>query len=111
MGIELVPGLDSIVQACRDVLKRQYGARFRGLVLYGSVARGQADPGSDIDLLVLLAEPFDYSYELRRIVDLLYPAQLESDRLISAKPAAVGDFEHGRLQLYRNAQHDGRLVA
>lgn len=39
---------------------------------------------SDIDLLVLLSTPFDYFAELRQIVDLLYPIQLESEQLISA---------------------------
>lgn len=42
---------------------------FKGLLLYGSTARGQTTPESDIDLLVLLDRPFDYFAELRRIVD------------------------------------------
>jgi len=92
---------------CRTALQRHYGARFKGLVLYGSVAREQASPESDIDLLVLLTKPFDYFQELRQIVDLLYPIQLESDRLISAKPAPVDEFEAGSVQLYRNAKREG----
>jgi predicted nucleotidyltransferase len=80
------------------------------LILYGSTARRSAGPGSDVDLLVLLSEPFDYFTELRRIVDLLYPIQLDSDRLISAKPAPVDDFEQGRLQLYRNAKREGVVI-
>jgi len=48
-------------------------SRFKGLILYGSVARYQASSESDIDLLVLLGKPFDHFRELRRIVDLLYP--------------------------------------
>ncbi|MGI8911693.1 MAG: nucleotidyltransferase domain-containing protein [Rubrobacteraceae bacterium] len=31
-----------------------YGERYRGMVLYGSYARGEADEGSDVDLLLLL---------------------------------------------------------
>ncbi len=46
----------------------------------GSMARGQADNFSDIDLLVLLTEPFNYFRELRTIVEL-YPIQLESEYL------------------------------
>lgn len=99
-----------IVNSCRKILAHHYGPQFKGLVLYGSAARRQDTPVSDIDLLVLLSAPFDYLLELRRIVDLLYPVQLESERLISAKPAAVGDFEDGRFQLYRNARREGRLV-
>jgi len=35
-------------------LENVYGDRFHGLLLYGSEARGEAEPDSDIDLLVLL---------------------------------------------------------
>lgn len=106
----MTQSVEQVVRQCRTVLAQHYGDRFAGLVLYGSVARGQADAGSDIDLLVLLRGSFDTFEELRRIVDLLYPVQLECERLISAKPVPVDDFEHGRLQLYRNAKREGVLV-
>ena len=96
-----------IVQRCKTALESHYGSEFKGLILYGSVARDQASPSSDIDLLVLLSRSFDYFDELRQIIELLYPIQLESDRLISAKPAALEEFEHGRIQLYRNAKREG----
>jgi predicted nucleotidyltransferase len=96
-----------VVKKCRTVLKRYYGSRFSGLILYGSVARNEAASASDIDLLVLLNQPFDYFSELHQIIELLYPVQLESDQLISAKPVPVEDFEHGIIQLYRNAKREG----
>jgi uncharacterized protein len=99
-----------IVQKCKEVLSRYYGSRLKGLILYGSVARGEADLASDIDLLVLLSGPFDYFVELRQIVDILYPIQLESEKLISAKPALASDYEVGALSLYRNAQREGVAV-
>ena len=95
------------IKRCRKTLQDHYGAQFEGLVLYGAVARRQARSTSDIDLLVLLNQPFDYFRELRQIVDLLYPAQLDSDQLISAKPAPVEEFENGSLALYRNAKREG----
>ena len=99
-----------VLERCKVVLESNYGSQFNGLILYGSVARNQASPASDIDLLVLLGQPFDYFRELRRIVELLYPIQLESDQLISAKPAPLDEFEHGSIQLYRNAKREGVLV-
>ena len=69
--------------------------------------RGQAETGSDIDLLVLLQAPFDYFQEIWNLAELLYPLQLESDRLISVKPAAVQDFQAGILQFYRHARREG----
>jgi predicted nucleotidyltransferase len=98
------------IRKCRTILERHYGSQFKGLVLYGSVARHQAGPDSDIDLLVLLGEPFDYFRELSQIVDLLYAVQLETEQLISALPASVDDFEAGSVQLYRNAKREGIRV-
>jgi predicted nucleotidyltransferase len=106
----MMAGPGAIARRCKGVLSRHYGPRFKGLVLYGSVARRQTAPGSDIDLLVLLNQPFDPSHELRAIVDLLYPVQLESEYLISALPAAVDDYEQGAVMLYRNAKREGRYV-
>jgi predicted nucleotidyltransferase len=71
------------------------------------MARGQAENFSDIDLLVLLKEPFNYFQELRTIVELLYPMQLESECLISAKPAAKEEFDSGKILLYRLAKREG----
>ena len=99
--------MGSVLNSCRLILEEHYGRRLRGLVLYGSLARASAHETSDIDLLVLLDEPFDYFQELRQIVDLLYPVQLNSERLISAKPAATADLETGAASLYRHARRDG----
>jgi predicted nucleotidyltransferase len=99
--------ITEVVKKCRTALESHYGSQFKGLVLYGSVARDQASPTSDIDLLVLLNQPFDYFQELRRIIELLYPIQLDSDQLISARPAPLDEFEGGSIQLYRNAKREG----
>ena len=99
-----------VLKGCKAALESYYGSRFKGLLLYGSMARNQASPASDIDLLVLLSHPIDYFRELHEIIELLYPIQLESDQLISAKPASQDDFEHGIIQLYRNAKREGVLM-
>jgi len=90
-----------VARRCKTVLETHYGSQFKGLVVYGSAARNPASLSSDIDSLVLLGRPFEYLGELRRTVELPYPMQLESDWLISVKPAPWHEFEHGSLQLYR----------
>ena len=102
--------MNQIASKCKERLAAHYGDRLRGVVLHGSTARDEAAPSSDIDLLVLLKEPFDYFRELRTITDLLYPVQLESPRLISTQPASAVEFEGGRVQLYRNAKREGIAV-
>jgi predicted nucleotidyltransferase len=99
--------VNKVVKKCKSTLEIYYGSQFKGLILFGSTARRQASPTSDIDLLVLLSRPFDYFHELRRIIDILYPIQLESEQLISAKPTSLDEFETGSILLYRNAQKEG----
>jgi uncharacterized protein len=99
-----------VIKKCHTVLEEHYGTQLKGLILYGSMARKRSSPESDIDLLVLLDPPFDYFLELRRIIDMLYPLQLESEQLISAKPVMTQDFDLGRLSMYRVAKREGIRV-
>jgi predicted nucleotidyltransferase len=78
--------------------------------LYGSMTRGKAEKSSDIDILVLLAKPFSYFDQLRKIIELLYPIQLKSEHLISAKPVAEDEFASGTIRFYRTAKLEGRAV-
>jgi predicted nucleotidyltransferase len=99
--------INPILQACKQALVEHYAAKFKGLVLFGSAARQELTPDSDIDLLVLLDHPLDYFQELRTIIDILYPLQLESSHWVSTKLAAMDEFEGGMTQLYRNAKEEG----
>jgi predicted nucleotidyltransferase len=99
-----------ILKKCKQELQKTYRERLKKVILYGSMARGQTNPASDIDLLVLLSPPFNYFTELRQAVEILYPIQLNSERLISAKPASIEDFEAGNILLYRNARREGITV-
>ena len=72
-----------LVARVKARLAEAYGARFAGLVLYGSYARGEAGPHSDVDLLVLLDGPVDRWAEIRRFVELVYDLEAETGELIS----------------------------
>ncbi len=98
------------LKSCKTTLENSYQSQFKGLILYGSVARDQVRSHSDIDLLVLLNHPVDYFQELRVIIDLLCPIQLESEQLISAKPVAWHNYEAGVLPLYRDVKREGVLL-
>ena len=48
-----------------------YGDRLKGLYLYGSYARGEADPESDLDVLIVLEGYDRYSEEIGRTSRLI----------------------------------------
>jgi predicted nucleotidyltransferase len=101
---------DPILKRCRAILEDLYGDRLKGVILYGSTARGTDTEDSDIDLLVLLEGPVNAGEEVFRIWDVLYPAQLESDRHISVIPAECRSYQNGECLLYRNVQREGAPV-
>lgn len=100
----------TVIENRKKILENHYGSRLHGLFLYGSMARRQEEKSSDIDMFVLLSKSFSYFEELRNIVELLYPIQLESEHLISAKPAAENEFTSGIIHLYRTAKREGVAV-
>ena len=108
--VGLDPAVEALLTQVRARLQGHYGARLAGVVLYGSVARRTEDPESDVDLLVLLRGELDYFRELRTLVEVLYPIQLDAERLISALPAVLEEYRAGSLQLYRNAAREGLAV-
>ena len=42
--------INSTVQNCKQILSQYYGARLRGVILYGSIARGAGDVASDYEM-------------------------------------------------------------
>jgi len=102
--------MDRIVENCKNLLKAKYGDKLVNLVLFGSRARKDHTSESDLDLLILFRGEFDYFKVLREVIEILYPLQLESPFLISAKPAKYENFLKGTSQLYRNAKEEGVMI-
>jgi predicted nucleotidyltransferase len=98
---------DELLSRVKGALAEAFGARLRGVVLYGSEARGEADPDSDIDLLVLLDGPVRRPNDPHACIDALYPLVLELERPIQARCADVEAYDRQELPLYRNARREG----
>ena len=100
-----------LLKRVKSILQETYGERLRGVILYGSEARGTAEPDSDIDLLVLLDGPVDYWPEVHKLIHVLYPLVLENDgRPIHAKPADIDEYEQQVWPLYRSVKEEGVMV-
>ena len=59
------------------------------MVLYGSAVRGDLNPDSDIDVLVLLDDVQHYGREVRVCLDALYKLSMTVGRRLSLKPVAA----------------------
>jgi uncharacterized protein len=102
---------DRLLHEIRPQLERAFGSRLRGVLLYGSQARGEALPDSDIDIMVLLADPVHFGQDLEEITRVLYPLQLEiADRPLHAIPASERDYQAGLYAAYRIARKEGVLL-
>ena len=55
----------------RERLEETYGARLRGLYLYGSCARGSEDAESDVDVIIILDRIEAYGAEVARSTSTL----------------------------------------
>jgi predicted nucleotidyltransferase len=69
---------DPVLRKIKAELARLYGPRLAGVVLYGSRARGDHRPDSDIDVMVLLNGDVDLGEERWRLAQLSTTIMLET---------------------------------
>ena len=98
---------DELLSRAKAALDGAFGDRLRGVVLYGSEARGEAGPDSDVDLLVLLDEVEHYAEDIRTCIEALYPLSEELDRRISPRPIPQRQYERTECPLSRAVRREG----
>jgi uncharacterized protein len=91
----------------RPRLQAAFPDRLRGVLLFGSVARREADSESDLDLLVLLDGPIRLGRICARSFRPSIPCSLATTAPSMLSPVAADVFDAGRYALYRNAKAEG----
>lgn len=99
--------LRQVVGELRRGYEEIYGDRLVRLVLFGSQARGDAEPDSDIDILVVLKGSVDGYEEIQRTSELVGNLCLEHGVVIAAVFVPEDEFLHKQGPLLRNVRREG----
>jgi len=106
MNSTLQPILTHLKQELADL----YGDRLCHLTLFGSQARGDAEPGSDIDVLVVLKPPVNPGEEIKRTGKVIAALSLQYDVVISCLFIDETHYQTRNGSLLRNIRKEGVLL-
>lgn len=94
--------------------RRSYGDDILKIVLFGSRARGDARPESDVDVAVVLKDIRDRAAERNRLADIAYDAIAETYVEVQAVPISGDEWEHPDIHrnpaLIRAIKRDGMVL-
>lgn len=99
-----------IVARVRDGLEKIYGPRLRGVYLYGSAARDELTPDSDIDVAVVLDRIPDRSREHERTSRLGSEVSLECGTVVLFFFTEQEDLDKGRFAIHQAIREEGILL-
>ena len=103
--------MNSQVQMILSELQKRltalYGLRLKHLLLYGSTARGEAEPGSDLDVLVVLEGPVDAGREIEHTGAIVADLSLAHDVVIACVFMDQERFLHRQGPFLRNVRREG----
>lgn len=98
--------LTNILHDLRTGLTQILGDQLGAVYLYGSRARGEARPDSDIDVLIVMKKDFDYGEMLDKTIDLVAGLSLEYDVVISRAFVSKERFEHEKSPFLMNVRRE-----
>ena len=87
-----------------------YGDRLFAVILFGSQARGEATPDSDIDVMAVLNDPVDFAKEIYRMSDVSWHFLDKYGELVSIIPTAKSSFLGTSTSFIRVVKREGIAV-
>jgi len=109
-GVGMNATLHALLAELRNRLEAVYGDRLADLLLFGSQARADAEPGSDIDVLVVLEGPVNPGQEIARIGETTAALSLETGTVISCTFTSSDRYAREKSPLFLNVRKEGVKV-
>jgi predicted nucleotidyltransferase len=100
----------SVLPELRAELQRLLGERLEGVYLYGSRARGEARPDSDIDVLVVVRGGVDYGALIEATSEVVARLSLQHDVVISRAFVSAERFAHEQSPFLMNVRREAVAV-
>jgi predicted nucleotidyltransferase len=98
--------LRELLRAVRQQLSRLFGDDLYAVLLFGSRARGEAGPESDVDILIVMRGGFDYDDLLVRTSPLIASLSLQYDTVISRAFVSREQFEQEKTPFMLNVRRE-----
>lgn len=96
--------IDILLSTLRRELEALYGPRLRGMYLYGSYARNEADEESDVDVLIVLDYYARYGAEVDRVSEAVSRLSLKHGVTITVVFMRELQWTTGDSPFLRNAR-------
>src|SRR5208282_2187715 len=98
---------DAILKRFRAAVTEIYGERLARVVLFGSRARGDAEPDSDYDVAVFLRDMPDRFAEMNRLADLSTALLDETGEFLHVMPYLAETYNEPRMPLMHEIRAEG----
>jgi predicted nucleotidyltransferase len=102
--------LDELLAELKKELSLIYARRLQGVYLFGSYARQEQDPESDLDILIVLSDMDTYSSEIKRTGEMVSRLSLKYGLTISRTFVREIDWETDDSPLLRNVRQEAILA-
>ncbi len=106
----MTPAMRDILTELRSRLQELYGERLTRMILYGSQAREEAGPDSDIDVLVVLAGEVSPCEEIARTERAVADVSLNHNCVIACVFVSEEQFRREQSPLFVNVRREGVTV-